>query len=341
MPSPRRPSRIERADQGLVHDFAEVNEEFYEAKPWQYFEQRLLTLAVMFDDPDRFRRIYEQPVRIGPLELNLTVNADPDDDAKQDDLRFAGAEAQVLLHHAAETLLRLVHCHAPEEGAPAQCPALKLARVTSPGPFKQWVRTTVIEGAPDERHKLCVTVFGQPAQPSRLEAIGSWLDLFGKLFLDANPYNAAKHGLAVRGGHSRLSVDIADKQLLEKQGLTMSWLGVSDDDQGVPRWGLTTRWFAPEAAIGAIFVATRLIQALWIVARERYLDDMAEVTFTPPLVRDVLAACDVPWINLVEQDRELRYQGKDRILRMRFWQSGGTTRSGAPESDVTTCEQGG
>jgi hypothetical protein len=60
--------------------------------------------------------------------------------------RFVMADSEALLHHASETLLRLYLAHEQQ----GDCPWLDMARVRSPGKFKQMVDARFLAGLPAE-----------------------------------------------------------------------------------------------------------------------------------------------------------------------------------------------
>jgi hypothetical protein len=135
-------------------------------------------------------------------------------EVEQNRERLVIAEAEVLLHHAAETQLRLYLAY---ERLPP-CPWLVLAGERSFAAFKDKV-AKLGEALGDEQRRTNVAAvfFGasdrtslRPTPPedewnAGLENLSTWLAWFAAHFLDAGVYNAAKHGLAPQAPGTRPS----------------------------------------------------------------------------------------------------------------------------------------
>lgn len=309
-------SRIARADDGLLpENYDRLNRDFYEARPWLYFDRRLVNLARVTANMGQ-REPSTETYRIGPVEIREDRRAIPGEElAGLDDQSFVAAEAEVLHHHTSEALLRLVHAHAACDGAHPSCPWLAMSRVTAAKPFKDWVRRQIAAAPAADLRELVRCVFGDAIGPEDTTAAAAHLRLCGRHFLDAAPYNAAKHGFALQGARSRLTVNVADFDVLDDEGLTITWLGVRGDP---PRWACTTRWFSIEATMVISHLTSRLIQTLWIAGRHRYLGEPLEEAFRPPNPDEIFAACGVLITTLVELDEHLRYEGEDHTLLVRM-----------------------
>ena len=309
-------SRIARADDGLLpENYDRLNRDFYEARPWLYFDRRLVNLARVTANMGQ-REASIETYRIGPVQIREDRREIADDEpAGLDDQSFAAAETEVLHHHSSETLLRLVHAHAPQDGAHPPCPWLAMSRVTAAKPFKDWVRQQITGPAVADVQELVRCVFGDAIGPEDTTSAAAHLRLCGRHFLDAAAYNAAKHGFALQGARSRLTVNVADLDVLDDEGLTITWLGVSGDP---PRWARTTRWFAIEATMVISYLTSRLVEALWIAGRHRYLSEPLERRFRPPDPDDIFAACGVLNTTLAELDERLRYEGEEHTLLVRM-----------------------
>ena len=310
--------RTDRADEGLLQDnYAALNADFYEGKPWVYFDRRLMHVARLAADPEGYHDALDEAVRLGPMEVAQVRRAPADDEPSGlDDQSFVAAEAQVLLHHTAETLLRLLHAHAPpSSGDFPACPWLTLSRVTSPRQFKGWVRSRVLDSSADERQRVVEDVFaGTLDSDLDVETVATHIRLSARHFLEADSYNAAKHGFALQGSHSRLDVEVENVVAFEAQGLTIAWLAVRGQD---PRWVRTTRWFSVEATLALAFFATRLIRGLWESARHRYLDEPISPELRVPDPSDLFGAFNVPDAVLAEREEPLWYEGVERTMTVR------------------------
>lgn len=312
-------SRIDRADNGLLDEnFDRLNKDFYDAKPWVYFDRRLVHVARLAADPGAYRDSLSTAVRLGPMEVSEVAATTSDDQpVGLDDQSFTAAEGQVMLHHTAETLLRLIHAHAPDAaGFVPPCAWLTMSRIKNPRQFKRWVEERINSASADETRKLVTDTFaGVLSDTEQADVVVAHIRLCAEHFLDADSYNAAKHGFAVRGARSRLNVDVASSVSMETDGLTIEWLGVRG---GEPRWARTTRWFSVEATIALSFFAIRLIEALWSAARHRYLGEPIDVELAVPAPDELFAAFGVPHHILTEMDEELEYEGAKPTLRVRM-----------------------
>jgi hypothetical protein len=261
--------------------FPELNEAFYATRPWTYFRQRERVVALTAGAGEKLVAIGREGVTVG--RLNYTLEADESRDARdaEDREQFVLAESEVLLHHAAETLLRLYLAH---EGTPS-CPWLSIARVRNPRQFKTMVEDRFLgDLSREERHrKLTEVFFGtsdrsgiDPCPPADLweqgaDNIESFLTHYARHFLDADIYNALKHGLAVRPGHASTQLD--DGALLKADGPAIEYLSIRDNTSGRPRWNLSTHWIEVDRSLSLTYLATKLMESLWTMARYRYLGD--------------------------------------------------------------------
>ena len=307
--------RFERADEGLLpENYERLNSDFYEGKPWLYFDRRLMHVARLAANAEAYHDALETPIRLGPMVMAEVPRSHSDDEPPGlDDQSFVAAEAQVLLHHTAETLLRLMHAHAPDtEGVFPPCAWLGMSRVR-PWELNAWIKTRIRDSSPEDRGRLAAKAFGEVLTSEELtEAAAQHLGLCAEHFLDADSYNAAKHGFAVQGARRRLTVELPDLVLIDTQGLTIDWLAVRRG-----QWVCTSRWFSVEATIAVSFMATRLIQALWIAARKRYLGTPVTLEFALAPPHDLFAAFGVPHPTLAEVEEPLAYDGVEHTLRVR------------------------
>jgi hypothetical protein len=234
---------------------------FYNERPWRYFQQRLahLHLVLVAADPERYRAVFTEPLSI--RHVSIKVDVAQSDDCPTPEQSFTAIEAEVLLHHVAETLLRLVHAHSE----PDPCPWLRMSRLTSARKFKVWVERHAAE-APDEAlMELSQCIFAVDArQPLEVDACVRYVRIFGQHFLDADPYNAAKHGMGLSGGSERREIEISDATFFHHDGAVLSWLSVwpRDDPTRPSRWTRGSRLFSIEAVVALISVAIQLMQSI-------------------------------------------------------------------------------
>jgi len=259
-----------------------LNETFYRARPYAYFNQRLESLLLVAGKSEELAQLLAEGVKV----VNLTAGGVPvrsgltDEEratVEQDRERFVIADAEVLLHHAAETLLRLYVAH---RELPS-CPWLRLASERSFADFKRKVAKLSDElGGEEERAHVATVFFGARDRTSlrptpvesdwnaRLLNVGTWLAWYGAHFLDSGVYNAAKYGLAVQAGNAAFK--LGDDELISRSGDSLEYVENYVDDNGRRRWRRTTQWLDLDRWIAYIFMATRLMKGLMAVGRARY-----------------------------------------------------------------------
>ncbi len=256
----------------LASNYAELNEQYYEHQPWTYFSQRLSHLMLVASHDERHQERIADGVDLGPVRLSIARQQEPAA-ATTPEQTFAAIDAEVLLHHSAETLLRLVHAHSQAD----PCPWLRMSRVRSPRDFKEWVRAEVSEPELEAVDALCRRVFAvETASTEQVRTLTRWLRLFAAEFLDADAYNAAKHGLSLSGASERWTLEVAGRKLLEHDGASLTWLSTRPDESGRMRWAETSRLFSVESTATMIFIATRLMNGVWDRGRATHLGEEAE-----------------------------------------------------------------
>lgn len=261
--------------------FPELNQAFYATRPWEYFRHRERLLALTAGAPEKLLAVGREGVQVGRLHFQLDGDSAGETQDAEDRERFLLADSELLLHHVSETLLRLYLAH--EELPP--CPWLEVARVRGPGAFKKLVQRRFVEELPeDERRRRAAGVFFGTSRPEGLtpqpgierwneglDNIEAFLLHYARHFLDADVYNALKHGLVVRLGDSLTQLD--DGELIKAQGPALEYLSQRKDASGRLRWNRSTRWLEFDRSLVFVFMATRLMESLWSIARARYLGD--------------------------------------------------------------------
>jgi hypothetical protein len=270
--------------------FVNVNRRFYESSstPHGFIRQRVRALLMAGSRDDHVLEA-QRGITLGKLAASFPEN-DPllEPTAVNS---FVMTESVVLLHHAAEALIRLVLAHIDD---PA-CPWLEMRRLT----FKQynsrkdWLRESL--DAQETRRSLMAIFYGadaddaasRPAVSQNRVALETALVQFlgvaiTQLRAGSELYNAAKHGLAVAGGEDRMklmdgpeeegegAVDDAQRTILSSEGQCLTYL---HRDPSPPRWMMTMTWANPERNLALAQLAANLIENLWVVARAKYLVD--------------------------------------------------------------------
>jgi hypothetical protein len=235
---------------------------------------------------------------VGRLKYTADDDEEPDPREAEDREQFVFAESEVLLHHVSETLLRLYLAH---EGAPP-CPWLEIARVRGAGQFKRMVSKRFADELPPEerRQRVGEVFFGsaertaiKPNPPQEqweksLDNIEAFLTHYARHFLDADIYNALKHGLAVRPGPA--AMQLGDGDLIKAEGPAIEYLTLGENSEGKRRWFHTTHWIEVDSALAFISIAQRLMESIWTLARFRYLGEKPEllVAWTKPEYAEVI-----------------------------------------------------
>jgi hypothetical protein len=189
--------------------------------------------------------------------------------------------------------------------------------MTSHTKFKQWVKAAVLEDRADAV-ELCSRVFPcHPDHPEVLDTLADYLNLLARLFLDADSYNAAKHGMAFRGASEQWSVALDEVELLGRSGATVSWLArwPRDDSERPARWTEASRSFSVEACVALIYSASLLMRGLWLLARHRWLGAELTESVRPWPPYELFARFDLQHPVIADFFRPLRYEGeKERTI---------------------------
>lgn len=249
-------------------EFAALNQAFYRAEPAEYLELRLWALASTISGEG------ELEVGFGGFKIGRSA---PPTDAQLG--RYAALESTVLLHHAAEAMLRLYLAHSNRN----PCPWLELARLRSFSEFKRRIAELKTELATEGVMNDVSEVFtwtstreafvemSDEAWSSHRSALRQLLTFSIDLLLEEAPfYNAAKHGLAVLAGPMGMSIGDANNPLISVDGDALSILEQSEDHDGVRRWKRTTRWIHPSQSMAISGVIVRAMESLWEAARGHY-----------------------------------------------------------------------
>lgn len=275
-----------------IEQFPPLNEEFYRAKPYDYFRQRLLSLLLIASDSEHVTSALRDGLSLGTLAVKNV-----DRSSREENTAYAATESIVLLHHTAEALFRLYFAHA---GSPA-CPWLEASRTTFGGEFKAKVdRLLSSLDAADTRSDVLKVfrLFGtyESATPAYGGTKEQWLEqaqglidllqLAGNRLVSEGPlYNAAKHGLTVVAGERGVELGQHPDLTISRHGPSNDFLTVNRDNA---RWEQRTTWVEIDATMGVTYLLIREMEVLFDIARARYLGQKASIRFpdlTPQLVR--------------------------------------------------------
>jgi hypothetical protein len=267
-------------DEGLAaENFPELNAGFYRMSPHGYLRMRLRNLYLWMGNPVGMYGLLGEGVKFD--EMAISQSGEPDEEDEEERQRFAAIEAEVLLHHASETLLRLylVHAQLPP------CPWLELSRERDFKKFKKEVgklQDRLPSGEESDRihHVFHVNSERTAIKPTpdaeiwdrAAENIARFLAFYASHFLDSSSYNAAKHGLALTAGEQGFALGAGqDKEpFLSRRGPAIEYLKVNRSADNRPRWSREVKWIVAKRAVPLIYMGCNLIEGIWNVAASRY-----------------------------------------------------------------------
>lgn len=288
----------------LTAEFRRLNDLFYaDPPPSAYFWHRLDLLLFTTYAPEKLTGL-ELDFQRDHLRVGRPAQPDLDEEDRTTLSRVATVEATLLLHHVAETLLRLYLAHEPI----SPCPWLRLAGLTNFWDFKEAVRTTFCApDAPAGRAAIAaiLRVFAGSANRKTLElSTRQWtkhraraknthtiLTHLAHLVLEEAPlYNAAKHGMAINPGAAFAFIDAYQVG----NGPSITYLEVKqvkEAGEKLRQYRMTTAWINLELAIALIHWACALMETLWSVAKARYGEGPGTIQFHDlPEVAEALKA---------------------------------------------------
>lgn len=269
-------------------EVADLNGQFYqEDGPADYFFTRLVALMAVAGDTEEFVELMQRETEVGHAKFKLGPSGLGDDTVE----RYVQIESQVLLHHAAEALIRLFIAHR----ASSPCPWLDIAGEKNFATFKDRVNAEIVKATASTLAADVGFVFlGGRTAPAEdadrwtaaCENLGAFLKRLASDWLeDANLYNSAKHGLTVVPGSYTFDLgDEAGGMVRLGQGASLGYLesGPWDKNSNTREWSLTTRWIDVSESIGLVHIACLMLGALWQLARVRYVDgDPPDKVFFP------------------------------------------------------------
>jgi hypothetical protein len=281
--------------------FQRLNEEFYAANPSTYFRDRLLMLVLGAANPNLIEENVSEGTAWGVLRAVALEQPDAAlKDAAEKEAehsRFLVAESQVLLHHAAEALLRMFLAH---ERNP-ECPWLEIAAFKDAGKFREALTLLARRTWSRDRMNTAGWVFlgSIPNEPSdewtelRDAAVRLLRILASHVNDDSQLYNAAKHGFTALAGTGSLHFLATDPTgpsdgsgeltaarlerdaVLGADGVNIAYLERSGTRKSGYTWRHQTRWLTPERDAYLAQLAILQMEGLWRIARCHYLDEPA------------------------------------------------------------------
>lgn len=171
--------------------------------------------------------------------------------------------------------------------------------------------------------ELAGRVFGRSdAHPTGPANEAEWIRVFGRHFLNAASYNAAKHGMALGGGAEQRTLTVDEREVFQAKGSAVSWLAQWPLNQGQRprRWTRASRLFSVEAYIVMIETAALLMESVWTHGRALHLNEVDDgVEYRPlPPPNVLFKAMGIPSHVLAEQYEPLAYENENSELIMRI-----------------------
>lgn len=251
-------------------DLQSLNRSFYAADPAAYFRTRMLVLGLLIAKSDDLSDMLDG-VTVEDLTLSVPHGpATAEDEAAH--LAYLVTESESLVHHLAETLVRLFIAH---RDLPP-CPWLEVAELTQAWQFKQAAESIAADSRSDELLDQTIRVFiGEDTAPAREGAVNMRRTLVlaaDRITKDAKTYNAVKHGLAVQAGQATFSITADGGGTFGAAGPALTHLELErDKTTGRVDYYMATRWTDIRSNLLLAQLLVAGIDALWTVARARYL----------------------------------------------------------------------
>lgn len=292
-----------------TEQFAEMNHEFYQARPTEYLERRLVSLLLAVSAPDGVAEALREGISFGQIRFQRTISSEENSTELSDLEAYASIESTNLLHHAGECMLRLYFAH---QNNPL-CPWLEVSRLRAPSKFKDQVHQLYSRLKDNGATNAVTYVFFGNADPSKLgldtdqkewsryiDGTAALLALTCRFILDdAALYNATKHGLALIGGTHGLELGSPDQTArISTHGPALQFLDIQADASGKHRrWVKNLQFVDAERNIALTKIILMHISSMWDIARYRYTDDRSSMPRVPSFTTEALAEMLTPITN--------------------------------------------
>jgi hypothetical protein len=288
-------------EQEALETLNALNKQFFELDPWSYLHTRLLGLVAAAGKPAAFAEMFKGDITVGG-RLKVTGTGQPPSPEQVE--RFVAVDSEVLLHHAAETVLRAYLAFASRPDAPW----LEIAAEWHVGDFKKKVKRRFRDrpATSDDLDATAVLFLGRARPPDDGTSYENWrratinIEAFVREFaahwLEGSvTYNSLKHGLAAKATEQSLHIgsDQAEGTPFAIDGMTLEVVeGHLRKENKSIEWSMTTKWVHIEANLTLVWIATQLLKAAWAIAGASYGHPLPEgaqvwypVDFTPDQLR--------------------------------------------------------
>jgi len=249
-------------------EFSSLNDEFYRADPADVIDNRLWMLATFLAD--------ESTTTGDKGRLALSRDGAP---PLEERVRFVALESTLILHQAAETLLRLCLAHWED----ARCPWFEMAKLRQPGVFPKKIAQILRSLDSDETIDELLRIVSWSADQKVIEAGLTWRVEGGwerhreglrelvrhccrVIQEGADLYNAGKHGLAILPSEKGVSIDDGEVIAVKGPSLTVIERTLHDGD---PRWAKVTHWVKYQESIAITALIASAVRSLWECGKHR------------------------------------------------------------------------
>lgn len=249
-------------------DFDQLNRSFYAAEPAAYFRTKVLVLGLLIARSDELNSMLDG-LTIEDLVLSAPSGPATAED-ERNHLAYLVTESESLVHHLAETLVRLFLAHREVSA----CPWFAVAELKQFQEFKAQASALVASRSSDELLDQVLDVFIGGDDDARAREAGITVrrllvQAAERITKDANAYNSVKHGLAVQAGEAGLTLSSDQGSILGVQGPAITFLEMENSDEGTDYY-VTTTWTDLRSNLLLAQLLVVAIDALWTVARARY-----------------------------------------------------------------------
>ncbi len=302
-PAGNKPTRVLAWQQ-----YQELNFSFYEEHPSEFINMRVEVLSLMLCDELQLSAAYGAERSIKGVQLGGSTP--PNQEQRR---RFLQMETVVILHHAAETLLRLFYAHVEHE----DCPWLGMASLILFAEFKQKVDKSLSSGFGREQLAKVFLAGTSPQDASiamtteqfedAVDGLELLLTVCGRRILsEAFLYNAIKHGL------SAISLDEATRigrrlpngeTVIGHKGSMFAYMhkprrpGDKDPNR---QWFISMSGAKTEQDLALTLLAANAIESLWDVARRRYTGRSGSIRYiSRAVVETVVHGLQMQSMNIV------------------------------------------
>lgn len=273
------------ADKPLAKELhPELNATFYTSDPASFLRLRIEALSLMALSQEQLRPVYATERRIGSISIPPT--GPPEDDERE---RYVATEAEMIIHHAAEMVLRMffAHVEAPD------CPWIGMASSTSYSDFKDKVGKAIAGGFNREDVALVFLGGSDPRDAAiattdeefedTVDAVQLLLQYSAhRLLNESFLYNAAKHGLTTvqLDDSTKMTIQTGEEEIELHSGRMHTYLhkpASPNASKEGPKWHLSMTGSLPDQDLAVATAIYHAVQNLWQVARRRYTAQSGQV----------------------------------------------------------------